>query len=240
MSTVFDTKLTAIEHLIEPGLDVNAVQEIIAIMEGPQISREVLENVMLYSETLPKGRDIPFTRHQRYLHFLWDLVDRLPLGIIVLFSIPFRRLIARHLFGRCGGGFIAEEQVRFNFGQFIELGEGVFFNRGVFLDSKGGIVLGDFVAVAEDVRIYTHGHSESSHMVREYHRVVVEDYAKIYAGVTILPGVTVGKEAIVASGAMVTHDVPPGMVVAGSPAKVIRERRTDGRKEDDLDHIWLF
>ncbi|MDR3556281.1 MAG: hypothetical protein P4L55_16125 [Syntrophobacteraceae bacterium] len=101
-------------------------------------------------------------------------------------------------------------------------------------------MLGNSVAPAEDVRIFTRSHSESSHIVREYHKVVVEDYAKIYAGATILPGVTVGKEAIVASGAMVTRDVPPGMVVAGSPAKVIRKRRTDGRTEDDLDHIWLF
>jgi acetyltransferase-like isoleucine patch superfamily enzyme len=75
---------------------------------------------------------------------------------------------------------------------------------------------------------------------REYHKVVVEDYAKVYAWATILPGVTIAKEAIVASGSMVTHDIPPGMVVAGSPAKIIRERRTAGRKEDELDHIWLF
>ena len=106
--------------------------------------------------------------------------------------------------------------------------------------SKGGIELGNFVALAEDVRIFTHSHSESSHMEREYHKVVIEDYAKIYAGATILPGVTVGKEAIVASGSMVTHDVPPNMVVAGSPAKVIRERKSEGKHGDELDHLWLY
>jgi acetyltransferase-like isoleucine patch superfamily enzyme len=237
---VFEDKLSAIEKLIALGLDANSTREIISIMEGPPVSHEVLEHLLLYSETLPRGRETPFTPRQRYLHFLWDILDRVPMGVIVLFSIPFRRLIGAHLFGRCGAALIAEENVRFNFAQFIELGDSVFFNRGVFLDSKGGIVLGNSVALAEDVRIFTHSHSESSHIVREYHKVVVEDYAKIYAGATILPGVTVGKEAIVASGAMVTHDVPPGMVVAGSPAKVIRERRTDGRTEDDLDHIWLF
>jgi acetyltransferase-like isoleucine patch superfamily enzyme len=240
MGTIFEEKLTAIERLIALGLDANSTWEIICIMEGPQISSDVLEHVMLYSETLPKGHETPFTPQQRYLHFLWDILDRVPLGVIVLFSIPFRRMIAKYLFAGCGLGLIAEEQVRFNFGQFIELGDSVFLNRGVFLDSKGGIVLGNFVALAEDVRVFTHSHSEASHMIREYHKVVVEDYAKVYAGATILPGVTIGKEAIVASGSMVTHDIPPGMVVAGSPAKIIRERRTAGRKEDDLDHIWLF
>ena len=57
---------------------------------------------------------------------------------------------------------------------------------------------------------------------------------------TIFPGVRVGREAIVASGALVTHDVPAGMVVAGMPAQVLRERQTDGRHGDELDHIWLF
>jgi len=199
-----------------------------------------LEHVRLYSEALPKGHETPFTPQQRYLHFLWDFLDRLPLGLIVSFSIPLRRLIAKHLFKRCGTALIVEEHVTFNFGQFIELGDHVFFNRGVFLDSKGGIVIGDFVALAEDVRIFTHNHSEASHMVREYHPVVIEDYAKVFAGATIMPGVTLGEESIVGSGATVTADVPPRTVVAGSPAKVIRERKTDGRHADDLDHIWLY
>jgi len=47
-------------------------------------------------------------------------------------------------------------------------------------------------------------------------------------------------EAIVASGSMVTHDVPPNMVVAGSPAKVIRERKSEGKHGDELDHLWLY
>jgi len=55
-----------------------------------------------------------------------------------------------------------------------------------------------------------------------------------------MPGVTVGRQAIVASGAMVHKDVPPDMVVAGIPAKIIRERKTEGRSGEELDHIWLF
>lgn len=101
-------------------------------------------------------------------------------------------------------------------------------------------MIGNSVALAEDARIFTHSHSEASHMIREYKPVVIEDYAKIFAGATILPGVTVGRESIVAAGATVTADVPSHTVVAGAPAKVIRERKTEGRHEDELDHIWLF
>lgn len=240
MATLFDEKLAAIEGLINIGLGADSLAKIFSILEAPPLSVKIIENIKLYSETLPKAQEIPFTHQQRYLHFLWDYLDRLPLGLIVSFSIPFRRLIAKHLFKRCGAAFIAEENVTFNFSQFIELGDQVFFNRGVFLDSKGGIRIGNSVALAEDVKIFTHTHSEASHLDRDYRPVVIEDYAKVYAGATIFPGVTIGKEAIVGSGSTVTKDVPPGMVVAGVPAKVIRERKTDNRHEDELDHIWLF
>jgi acetyltransferase-like isoleucine patch superfamily enzyme len=240
MATLFDEKLAAIEGLINSGLSADALAKILSILEAPPLSVQIIENIKLYSETLPKAQEMPFTHQQRYLHYLWDYLDRLALGLIVSFSIPFRRLIAKHLFKRCGAALIAEENVTFNFGQFIELGDQVFFNRGVFLDSKGGIIIGDFVALAEDVKIFTHTHSEASHLVRDYRPVVIEDYAKVYAGATIFPGVTIGKEAIVGSGSTVTKDVPPGMVVAGVPAKVIRERKTENRHEDELDHIWLF
>jgi len=240
MANVLEKKLTRIENLIATGLDAAATGEILRLMEGPVLSYDVLDRIMLYNETLPRAADFPYTQQQRYLHFLWDAFDKTVLSLIVPFSIPFRRLIAEHLFKACGKALIAEENVRFNFGQLIDLGDGVFVNRGVFLDTKGGVRIGHSVALAEDVRIFTHNHSEASHIERTYGRVVVEDYAKIYAGATIMPGVTIGSQAIVAAGAMVNQNVPPNMVVAGAPARIIRERKTEGRAGDELDHIWLF
>jgi acetyltransferase-like isoleucine patch superfamily enzyme len=226
--------------LIKQGLNADSTREIMIMLGANPLSVRELDELMLYSETLPKSEEKPYTTHTRFLHFLWDMFDKLPLCLSVLFSIPFRRLIAENLFESCGRALICEENVRFNLPQFLRVGEGVFCNRGVFLVTKGGIDLGDFTALAENVQIFTHGHSESSHMVRSYSKVTVEPYAKIFSGVTILPGVTIGKEALVAANALVTKDVPPGMVVAGIPAKVIRKRNTEGRHGDELDHIWLF
>ena len=186
------------------------------------------------------GGEHPFTPEQRYLHFLWDTLDKLPICLFVNFAILFRRLIAEHLFKRCGVGFIAEESFRFNFGQFIDIGDFVFFNRGVYVDSKGGVVIGNEVCLTEDVRIFTHTHSESSHIIREYRPVVIKDYAKIYTGAVIFPGVTIGEQAVVAAHSLVSQDVPPNVVVAGSPARIVRERKTDGNRADELDHIWLY
>jgi len=240
MADVLEARLKRAEALIDAGLDAESTGEVLQIIEAPALSAAILNRMMLYNETLPRAVDFPYTSGQRYLHFLWDAFDKTALSLTVPFSIPFRRLIAQHLFKACGHSLIAEENVRFNFGNLLELGDGVFFNRGVFLDTKGGIRLGNSVALAEDVRIFTHTHSEASHIVRSYGRVVVEDYAKIYAGATVMPGVTIGSQAIVAAGSMVNQDVPPNAVVAGTPARVIRERRNEGHTGDELDHIWLF
>ena len=239
-AAVFEKKLAQIEAIFKNTLDTESFRTVLEIIGAPAMEKDVLDNVMLYNETLPKAQEFPFTTEKRLLHFLWDLFDKVPLSLIVPFSMPLRRLIAHHLFGSCGAALVAEENVRFNFAALLDFGDNVFLNRGVFIDSKGGVELGDNVALAEDVRIFTHGHSEASHLERTYAKVVVKPYAKIYSGATILPGVVIGEEAIVGSGAMVTKDVPPNMVVAGIPAKPVRERRSEGRHGDALDHVWLF
>lgn len=240
MGKVMDLKLEEIGAIIGMGLDTKGTLRILRILDGPKYSQAFLEELTLYSELLPMGREKPFSREQRYLHFLWDTFDKLPICLNANFGILFRRLIAERLFKKCGIGFIAEENFRFNFGQNIEVGDFVFFNRGVFVDSKGGVTIGNYVGLTEDVRIFTHSHSESSHIIREYKPVVIKDYAKIYTGAVILPGVTIGEQAIVAAHSLVTKDVPPNTLVAGMPAQPVRKRTTDSKSGDELDHIWLF
>ena len=240
MSTYYDSLLERLRALIDAGLDARSTGRALELLGGVAPAEEALEQLRLYNETLPKAEEFPFTRQTRFLHFLWDAFDKLPRCLSVNFSIPFRRLLAERLFARCGPGFICEENMRFNFAALLRVGEGVFINRNVFLDTKGGVEIGDFAALAEDVRVFSHGHSESSHLERSYAPVRIGAYAEVYSGAVILPGVTVGDESIVASHALVNRDVPPGMVVAGMPAKIIRERRSDGRHGVDLEHIWLY
>ncbi len=240
MGRRLDDRLEKIRQIIESDLDAEGVREILRLLDGPDYPVDILEELTLYSELLPLVRERPFTPRERYLHFLWDLLDKLPLCLFVSFAIPLRRLLGERIFERCGVGFICEEHVRFNIGRNMRVGDFVFFNRGVYIDSKGGVTLGNQVCLTEDVRIFTHTHSESSHIEREYKGVVIGDYAKIYTGATILPGVTIGEQAIVAAQSLVTQDVPANTVVAGMPAKIIRERKTEGRSGDDLDHIWLY
>lgn len=231
--------LNKIENIIKAGVDEKGVAEILMMMGVRNFPLETLAELRLYSEVLPKVSEYGFTNNQRYLHFLWDTLDKSPICLNVDFAIPFRRMMAGALFKKCGKNFIAEESCRFNFGQGIELGDDVFFNRGVYIDSKGGVAIGNGVGLAENVQIFTHSHSESDHEARSYAKVTIGNYALIYSNSTILAGVTVGDEAIVSAKSIVVHDVGPGMVVGGSPAQPVRKRRTNDRRYAELNHVWL-
>jgi maltose O-acetyltransferase len=99
-----------------------------------------------------------------------------------------------------------------------------------FYDAREGITIGQCVSIAGDVRIYTREHVlDDPHFADTGAPVTIHDYACIGSRVTILPGVTIGFGAAVASGAVVTKDVPPYAVVGGVPAKFIRERSHDLR-----------
>ncbi|MHB8108595.1 MAG: acyltransferase [Syntrophorhabdaceae bacterium] len=232
-------KRNKIEKIIQTGVDESGTAEILAIMGVRDFPMETLNELRLYSEVLPKVAEYAFTDSQRYLHFLWDTLDKSPICINVDFAIPLRRMIARALFKKCGKNFIAEENCRFNFGQGIELGDDVFFNRGVYIDSKGGVAVGDGVGLTENVQIFTHSHSESDHEIRSYAKVTIGNYALIFSGAIILPGITIGDEAIVSAKSVVAHDVEPGMVVSGSPAQPVRKRSTNDRRYSELNHVWL-
>lgn len=99
-----------------------------------------------------------------------------------------------------------------------------------FFDGRDTITIGNCVNIAAEVCIYTREHDIDSPDFAECGgAVVIEDYAYIGTRVIILPGVTVGEGAVVASGAVVTKNVQAYMLVGGVPAKPIRERSHDLR-----------
>ncbi|KAF5053693.1 2,3,4,5-tetrahydropyridine-2,6-dicarboxylate N-acetyltransferase [anaerobic digester metagenome] len=231
--------LADIEAELSPGPDLAATVRLLDLL-GLPVDPRLLGEGRLYCEYLPVPPGAgPLSPRERYLSLLWEALDRSPLSLFVNVAFPFRRMIAERLFSRCGTGFIACENVRFNFGRMIEAGDALFINMGTFIDAKGGLQIGDRVGLAEHVRVFTHGHGEADHAERSYAPVIIGDDVKIAAGATILPGVEIGDGALVAAGAVVTHDVPAGVVVSGMPARTVRERRSGGRKGLELRHVWL-
>lgn len=105
------------------------------------------------------------------------------------------------------------------------VGANVFVNQGCRFNDVGGIVLGDDVMVGPGVSFITSGHPVDPAERRSEVTsapIAVGRNAWIGAGALVLQGVTVGEDAIVAAGSVVTRDVPPGTIVAGVPASVIK------------------
>lgn len=120
-----------------------------------------------------------------------------------------------------------------DFGNRVTFGKGVFINHSAILSASGGIEFQDGVSVAPGVRIATINHDfNNRHTIYTYGKVVIKKNAWIGMNVTICPGVTIGKNSVVAAGAVVTKDVPDNAIVGGVPAKVIKMLDQNEQKEN--------
>ena len=110
----------------------------------------------------------------------------------------------------------------------VIIGNECSINQKVLLDGRGAeLIIGNFVDIGYETNIWTLEHDPHSdtHDVKAG-KVIIEDYVWIASRVTVLPGVTIGKGAVVAAGSVVTKDVLPMNIVGGVPAKIIGERRS--------------
>lgn len=110
----------------------------------------------------------------------------------------------------------------------IEIGDHCVIGPFCFLDGRGRIVLKNRCVIGGGTWIFTAEHKiDSNTFDVEVSPVIIEDYVWVGSRALILPGVTVGKGAVIAAGAVVTKNVDPYIVVGGVPAKKIRERSKD-------------
>ncbi|MBF0110249.1 MAG: glycosyltransferase [Magnetococcales bacterium] len=110
----------------------------------------------------------------------------------------------------------------------IRIGRNSVIGNRVVLDGRGGaIIIGDCVDIARECALFTlqHEPDDDHHGVRGGD-VVIEDHVWIAARVTVLPGVTIGRGAVVATNSVVTRNVEPMAIVAGNPARKIGIRRS--------------
>lgn len=110
------------------------------------------------------------------------------------------------------------------FGKTTRVGKEVFINFGCTFLDQGGITIEDGVFIGPEAKILSEGHPEQPALrhTLQTEPVVIRRKAWIGAGAIILPGVTVGENAIIAAGAIVTKDVPDNTIAAGVPAKILR------------------
>ena len=111
-----------------------------------------------------------------------------------------------------------------NFGRLITLGKNVFINHACSFLDMGGITIEDDVLIGPKVNLITENHplDPADRQALLLKPILIKRNAWIGAAATILPGVTIGENAVVAAGAVVSKDVPANSVVGGVPAKFIK------------------
>ena len=114
-----------------------------------------------------------------------------------------------------------------NFGKNITIGKNIFINTGCHFQDMGGITIGDNVLIGQNVCMATLNHDLNPMKRGDMIALPIKIGNNVWIGsnATILPGVTIGENSVIASCSLVNKDVPPNTVVAGIPAKIIKKNQ---------------
>jgi acetyltransferase-like isoleucine patch superfamily enzyme len=167
--------------------------------------------------------DPPRFARVKPLLWLWYSFDRAPLaGQNVHLGVGLRRVLAPHLFARCGRNFKCFQFTEFSYGYNLEVGDDVVVHRHVLLDDRGGIRLGNKVSISDYANIYSHTHSIVEQADVTNALTVLDDGVRVTYHATVLAGVHVNEQGMVGALAVATKDVRPYHVYVGIPAKSVR------------------
>lgn len=183
-------------------------------------------------------------RIKRFIGALWEGAAKLLLRFnrFLFFSNRSRMAIYRLLGVRAADHAIIWCGARINYPDRIEIGRNSIIGPDTVLLSQGTISIGENVNISGFSFIISQEHNaHSPGLETTLARVLIEDYVWLATNVTILPGVRVGRGALVAAGAVVTKDVPDFAIVAGNPARQIGSRPMDFTYHtcDDRGLKWL-
>jgi len=142
-------------------------------------------------------------------------------------TMPERQSLLQQILGGMGQNVIIEPPFYCVYGRNIYIGDHVYLNVMCTILDCNEVHIGQHVMIGPAVQIYTPAHDlQAEARIQGWEvakPIVIEDNVWIGGGAILLPGVSIGRNAVVGAGAVVTRDVPANAVVAGNPARVIRE-----------------
>ncbi len=130
------------------------------------------------------------------------------------------------LLGQLGEGSEIKPPLRCDYGYRIRVGARTFVNYGLVALDVASIAIGDDVEIGPNVQLLTPTHPIDPDTRRAKWEaaepIAIEGNVWLGGGVIVLPGVTIGENTVVGAGSIVTRDLPPNVVAAGNPARVVR------------------
>ncbi|WP_026464441.1 sugar O-acetyltransferase [Adhaeribacter aquaticus] len=139
-------------------------------------------------------------------------------------AIEIRKLLSQIMAFKVDATTTIFPPFQINYGRNTKIGKNVFINFDCTFLDLGGITIEDNVMIAPKVSLLTEGHpvSINDRQTLSVGKINIKKNAWIGANATILPGVTIGENSVVAAGAVVSKDVPDNTIVGGVPAKYIK------------------
>lgn len=177
--------------------------------------------------------------------------NRTPLWLIPLRNWLFRKLVAEI----DGKPFAIMGPIRFLQGNFTHIGKNFYAGPNFVIMDHGGVYIGDNVLIGPNVTLTTNNHPKlaEQRVVRPFPQsfepggrgeietnapITIGDNVWIASNIVVCPGVTIGDNAIIGAGSVVTHDIPANMLAYGNPCRVVREiTEADRIPEEDFADI---
>lgn len=134
--------------------------------------------------------------------------------------------LVKDLLGSVGKNIWLQPPFFCDYGKNITFGDSVFLNFNCVILDVAKVTVGSFVFMAPNVQIYTAGHPldwQERRKVEFGKPITIGDDVWIGGSAIICPGVTIGSKSVIGAGAVVTKDVPSGVVVAGNPARILKQ-----------------
>ena len=175
-----------------------------------------------------RGKLFENNRNKRVANLLYLDALALARAVTDVMPGPVRNLLMRRVFTRSGPHVFFDRGVYVKFPWLVSIGPRTSVNRGVefYPDFEGRhrIEIGADCYIAPHVRFHAAGHDLDDLTAHTGGDIIVADGVWLGAGSILLPGITVGRDSVVAAGSVVTADVAPDTIVGGVPARAIRER----------------
>ncbi|SDA16666.1 Acetyltransferase (isoleucine patch superfamily) [Ruminococcus sp. YE71] len=165
-------------------------------------------------------------KNRRTLELLFRINHTMPL------TDEYSALLKELLGDGLGEGSVLMPPIQMTAPEMVKLGKNVLINGNSLFMAMGGVTLEDDVMVAANVQFLTNNHDLYDRQQLTCKPILVRKGAWIGAGASIMPGVCIGRYAVVGAAAVVTKDVPDYAVVIGCPAKVVRE--LDPKRFEDI------
>jgi maltose O-acetyltransferase len=143
-----------------------------------------------------------------------------------------RDALVRQLLGSFGQGSNIRPPFRCEYGFQIHVGARTFANFGLVCLDVARVTIGDDVQIGPGVQLLTPTHPLEPRLRRDQWEsaepITIGDNVWLGGGVIVCPGVTIGQDTVVGAGAVVTRDLPPGVLAVGNPARVVRRLVDEG------------